>query len=462
MKRLFNIFAMLALLAGFTACESGEEGPAKDPVVKLTANKTEIEADGFDKVTFEVTVDGVVTTNDVQIILLNDNSILSDTTFTTKVAGEYRFKAAYKNVTSETITVKATITPLVNVVLTADKSEIIGDGVDTVTFTVTVDGQDKTAEATIINVLYSTTLEGNTFTSDVAGEYTFMAQYENATSEEVVITVKDNTPTQKSLTITTSKYRIASDGVDSATFTVLYGEEDVTAECEFHTTTGTVIEGSTFSTTTVGTYNIYALYNNTRSNTVSIDVYDPAVVGDYEIGTLCEVNGTTGVIYAIKTDKNNYTWVYVVSLDEEYLQWSTENVWCNCISDKGSWNTYDPFDERYSNADGGVRDINNYPAFAWCMGHGENWFLPSSMELQWLWDSISGGTHTYNCAAVEAFNKVITDNGGVILEEDYYWSSNETSFDNIELVAFMENSVICLEPYKTKKYRTRAVARFNI
>ena len=458
MKRLFNIFAMLALLAGFTACESGEEGPTKDPVVKLTANKTEIEADGFDKVTFEVTVDGVVTTNDVQIILLNDNSILSDTTFTTQVAGEYRFKAAYKNVTSETITVKATITPLVNVVLTADKSEIIGDGVDTVTFTVTVDGQDKTAEATIFNVLYSTTLEGNTFTSDVAGEYTFMAQYENATSEEVVITVKDNTPTQKSLTITTSKYRIASDGVDSATFTVLYGEEDVTATCEIQDTKGNKIEGGVFSSTTVGTYNIYALYDNQRSNTVSIDVYDPAVVGDYEIGKVYEMSGSKGIAFAIKTDNHGNTWCYLVSLDEEYLQWSTINVDCsyNHISN-GAWMTEDLF-----HPNRGGQDINNYPAFKWCIEHGEGWFMPSATELHWLWDAASGGTHNFESEAMKAFNKTITDNGGTAISEDYYMSSNETSTDIIEVVAFMTDSVVCLDPQKTQKFSVRAAYRIQL
>lgn len=463
MKRLFNILAIFSLLAGITACEGVVEEPQqKDAEVKLTANKLEIVADDTDSVTFEVTVDGVVTTKDVQIIVLNDNSTLPGNTFKTATAGEYRFKAAYKTFTSETVTVTATAVAVPEVVLAADKTEIAADGTESVTFTVTVDGQDKTAEATIIELASNTRLEDNTFATTTEGSYTFVAEYGELRSQQVVITAKASAPVQHSLVLKASKQRIMCDGTDAVVFTAMYGEKDVTEECEFHTTTGTTLEGSTFSTTTVGTYNIYALYNNTRSNTVSIDVYDPAVVGEYEIGTLCEVNGTKGIIYAIKTDRDDYTWVYVVSLDEEYLQWSTENVWCNCGSDKGAWNTYDPFDERYSHAHGGVRDINNYPAFAWCMDHGEDWFLPSSTELQWLWDSISGGTHTYNCAAVEAFNKILTDNGGVILEEDYYLSSNETSEDLIELIAFMENSVVCLEPYKTKKFRTRAVARFNI
>ena len=447
---------MFSLLAGITACEGVEEQPQQDAVVRLTANKLEIVADGTDSVTFEVTVDGVVTTKDVSIIVLNDNSTLAGSTFKTTTAGEYRFKAAYKNFTSETVTITATATTS-NVELEVDKTEFTADGTDKVTFTVTVDGQDKTAESTIIELSSNTNLEGNTFTTTTEGVYTFVAEYGEQRSQQVAITAVANTPTQKSLTITTSKYRIASDGVDSATFTVLYGEEDVTATCEIRDTKGNVIEGGVFSSTTVGTYDIYALYNNQRSNTVSIDVYDPNVTYAYEIGQIYEVNGSKCVAYAIKDN-----FAYFFSMDEEDLQWSTENVWCNCISPKGEWNTYDPFDPKYSKADGGARDINNYPAFKWCMDHGDNWFMPSSTELKWMWDAISGGTHRFDSESVAAYNKLLEENGGEPFNETYYWSSNETSENRIELIAFMSDSIVCLEPLKTYTYTVRAVTRVQL
>ena len=447
---------MFSLLAGITACEGVEEQPQQDAVVSLTANKLEIVADGTDSVTFEVTVDGVVTTKDVSIIVLNDNSTLAGSTFKTTTAGEYRFKAAYKNFTSETVTITATATTS-NVELEVDKTEFTADGTDKVTFTVTVDGQDKTAESTIIELSSNTKLEGNTFTTTTEGVYTFVAEYGEQRSQQVAITAVANTPTQKSLTITTSQYRIASDGVDSATFTVLYGEEDVTATCEIRDTKGNVIEGGVFSSTTVGTYDIYALYNNQRSNTVSIDVYDPNVTYAYEIGQIYEVNGSKCVAYAIKDN-----FAYFFSMDEEDLQWSTENVWCNCISPKGEWNTYDPFDPKYSKADGGARDINNYPAFKWCMDHGDNWFMPSSTELKWMWDAISGGTHRFDSESVAAYNKLLEENGGEPFNETYYWSSNETSEDRIELIAFMSDSIVCLEPLKTYTYTVRAVTRVQL
>ena len=454
MKKLFSLFAILSLAVGFTACEKSATPDNPTPQeVTLSADKGEILADGNDVVTF------TVAPAEAQIVCLNDNSVLGGTTFTTTTAGEYRFVAVFNGQKSPEVKVLATNPKGPTVVLAADKSEIVADNSDTVTFTVTVDGEDKTAESTITIVNYGSQMEGNTFSSDVAGEFIFQARYEGETSNQIIVTATTvEQPVQKSLNITASKLRIKADGTESVTFTVMYGEEDVTSICEIKTTAGDVIEGGVFATTTPGSYNIYALYDNVRSNTVSIDAYDPNFTSAYEIGQIYDINGTKGVAYAIKTVGND-TFAYFFSMDEADLQWSTENVWCNCVSSKGAWNTYDPFDERYSQADGGVRDINNYPAFKWCMDHGADWFMPSSQELQWMWDAISEGTHNFDNASVAAYNKLLTDNGGMPFVETYYWSSNETAEDLVELVAFMNDSVVCLEPYKTYTYTVRAVYR---
>lgn len=459
MKKLFSLIALLSLAVGFTACDEKTPDTPDTTTVALSANKSEILADGVETVSFEVTVNSVVTTDGVQIICLNDNSVLSDASFKTDAAGEYRFAAVCNGVKSNEVKVLATNPAGPTVVLAADKDVITADNADTVTFTVTVDGEDKTADSTITIVNYGAPLEGNTFVSDVAGEFIFEAAFDGVKSNQVIVTATAvEAPVQKSLTIEASKIRIQADGEDCATFTVMYGEEDVTATCEIRTTAGDVIEGGSFATTTPGSYNIYALYDNVRSNTVSIDAYDPNFTSAYEIGQIYDINGTKGVAYAIKTVGND-TFVYFFSMDEADLQWSTENVWCNCVSSKGAWNTYDPFDERYSQADGGVRDINNYPAFKWCMDHGADWFMPSSQELQWMWDAISAGTHDFDSESVKAYNKLLTDNGGMPFVETYYWSSNETAEDLVELVAFMNDSVVCLEPYKTYTYTVRAVYR---
>ena len=455
MKKLFSLIALLSLAVGFTACEETTPDTPDTKTVTLSANKSEIMADGVETVSFEATVNGVVTSNGVQIICLNDNSVLSASTFKTTAAGEYRFVAVCNGVKSNEVKVLATNPAGPTVVLTADKSTIVADNAETVTFTVTVDGEDKTAESTITIVNYASTLDGNTFVSDVAGEFVFEATFDGEKSNQVIVTATAvEAPVQKSLTIEASKLRIKADGEDCATLTVMYGEEDVTATCEIRTTAGDVIEGGAFATTTPGSYNIYALYDNVRSNTISVDAYDPNIASAYEIGQIYDINGAKGVAYAIKTDNQNRTWAYFFSMDEADLQWSTENVWCNCVASRGDWNTEDML------RNGTSPDM--YPAAQWCIAHGDGWFMPSSQELQWMWDAISEGTHNFDNASVAAYNKLLTDNGGMPFVETYYWSSNETADDLVELIAFMNDSVVCLDPQKTYTYTVRAATRIQL
>ena len=455
MKKLFGLFALLSLAVGFTACEETTPDTPDTKTVTLSANKSEIMADGVETVSFETTVNGVVTSDGVQIICLNDNSVLSAPTFKTTAAGEYRFVAVCNGVKSNEVKVLATNPAGPTVVLTADKSTIVADNAETVTFTVTVDGEDKTAESTITIVNYATQLEGNTFVSDVAGEFVFEATFDGEKSNQVIVTATAvEVPVQKNLVLTASPMRIKADGTEKVTFKAMYGEDDVTATCEIKSTNGVTVENGVFTTTEAGTYNFYALYDNVRSNTVSVDAYDPNMTSDYEIGQIYDLNGTKGVCFAIKNDNQNRTWAYFFSMDEEYLQWSTENVWCNCASGRGDWNTEDMLKNGTS--------PDKYPAAQWCVAHGEGWFMPSSTELQWMWDAVSGGTHNFDCDTMKSYNNLLTSNGGEAFQETYYWSSNETSDDMIELIAFMADSVVCLEPYKTSKYNVRATYRIQL
>ncbi|MBR5770291.1 MAG: hypothetical protein IKY20_01845 [Alistipes sp.] len=453
MKKLFSLIALLSLAVGFTACEETTPDTPDTKTVTLSANKSEIMADGVETVSFETTVNGVVTSDGVQIICLNDNSVLSAPTFKTTAAGEYRFVAVCNGVKSNEVKVLATNPAGPTVVLTADKSAIVADNAETVTFTVTVDGEDKTAESTITIVNYATQLEGNTFVSDVAGEFVFEATFDGEKSNQVIVTATAvEVPVQKNLVLTASPMRIKADGTEKVTFKAMYGEDDVTATCEIKSTNGVTVENGVFTTTEAGTYNFYALYDNVRSNTVSVDAYDPNMTSDYEIGQIYDIYGTNGVCFAIKNDNQNRTWAYFFSMDEEYLQWSTENVWCNCASGRGDWNTEDML----------KNGPDKYPAAQWCVAHGEGWFMPSSTELQWMWDAVSGGTHNFDSDTMKSYNNLLTSNGGEAFQETYYWSSNETSDDMIELIAFMADSVVCLEPYKTSKYNVRATYRIQL
>lgn len=460
MKRFFNVFAIIALAFGFVACEGNETTENKEYNVELSADKSSIMADGEEQATFTVKVDGAVA-EDAQIICLNDNSIVEGTTFKTAVAGEYSFKAAYKGFTSETVTITAVAieAPIPTVELSVDKSEIVADNSDTATFTVKVDGEDKSADVKITVINYNSELEGNTFTTDVAGEFVFVANYEGVKSNEVkVVATAVEAPVQKALKIQSDVNRIKADGSEKVTFTVLYGEDDVTADAEIYCSNheGVTVEGNTFSSTTVGSYSFRARYNGQTTGTaVNIDVYDPELAGKYEIGAIHEVDGVKGVIFAIKSDNNGDTYCYLFSMDEEDLQWSTKYEFCNCMSQRGDYNTNDPFDYFGMN-------IDDYPAFKWCKAHGEGWFLPSSTELHWMWEMLTNGERDFKASSVAKYNEFIVENGGEPFCETYYWSSNETSDDLVEVVAFMNDSVVCLDPKKDNVYTARAAYRFKV
>ncbi|MBO5890826.1 MAG: hypothetical protein J6Q28_05300 [Alistipes sp.] len=462
MRKLFSIFALAAIALGFASCEptnSEEPAAAKKPV--LTADKSEIVADGVDKVTFTATVDGVADA-EIMIIALKDNSTLGDKTFTTTTPGKYQFKAIYGNESSDVVEITATEAEKI-ITLEADKSEIVADNTEAVTFVVKVDGVEVDNNYQIINLNYNAPIEGNTFVSDVAGEFKFQAKYENKwLSNEVNVVVNSvPVPEHKELKLYATPNRIKADGVEEAVFTVMYGEDDVTAESEvYNTATQEVLENKKFSTTEPGTYKFRARYNGeTTGVSTEIDAFDPAIASQYEIGTIYEVDGVKGVIFAIKEHPSSGTlFCYILSLDEEDLPWSTEYADLSYANSAwGAWITEDIFHPSRDN-----KDINNYPAFKWCVEHGDGWFLPSQDEMLWMWEAVSGGTHKFNSPSVEKFNKVITDNGGEPFQETFYWSSTAGSADIAIAVAFMENSVVCLTPTRDNAYSVRAAYRFAI
>ena len=234
MKKFLNIFAIVALALGFTACEEPTVEPqpeAQKPT--LSVDKSEILANGADKATFTATVEGVENA-DIQIISLKDNSILSGNTFTTTEPGKYQFKAIYGQESSDVVEVTAKEVEKI-ITLEADTSEIVADDTDTVTFTVKVDGEVVTDNYEITNLNYGIKLEGNTFTSDVTGEFKFQAMYEGKwlSNEVAVVANAVPAPEVKELRLSVSPNRIKADGVEKAVFTVTYGEEDVTLRQRF-------------------------------------------------------------------------------------------------------------------------------------------------------------------------------------------------------------------------------------
>ena len=461
MKKFLSIFAIVALALGFTACEPTVEPQPEAQKPTLSIDKNEILANGVDAATFTATVDGVESA-EIQIISLKDNTILTGNTFTTTEPGKYQFKAIYGQESSDVVEITAKEVEKI-VKLEADKSEILADNTESVTFTVKVDDVVVTENYEITNLNYGIKVEGNTFTSDVAGEFKFQAKYEGKwLSNEVIVVVNEvPVPEKKTLKITATPNRIKADGTEEAVFTVTYGEEDVTAEAEiYNVKTNEVLSGNKFKTSEVGTHSFRARYQEEITGaSINVDAYDPNWEGKYEPGMLYNENGVKGVIFAIKEHKASGTmFCYVMSMDEEDLPWSYEQVDLRYANSAwGAWITEDIFHPGRDN-----RDINNYPAFKWCVEHGDGWFLPSQEEMEWMWDAVSGGQHKFEAPTVAEYNKVLTENGGEPLQETFYWSSTGLDSTSSVAIAFMENSVICLESTRDKAYSVRAAYRFAI
>lgn len=165
-------------------------------------------------------------------------------------------------------------------VLAVDPDSILADGKETATFTVTLGELDVTAQAVITNKTTGVALpEGeSSFTSTVAGEVEFTAAYDGKTSNSVKVTVSALPSPKGKVTLKADKTILLPDGQDAAVFTVMYDEEDVTADAVItNLTTGnplTADGNGKFSYTTESQQNaeFSAEYDGVTSDPVTISV----------------------------------------------------------------------------------------------------------------------------------------------------------------------------------------------
>lgn len=277
MKKI--IFALVALL-GIVACE---EQPPVDQTQSLliSADKLTIVADGKDTTTFTVTDEDKNEVN-ATIIFADTKEALEGNTFKTNYAGNYVFYAKYGDKISHPIGIVATEPgqtpepePEPGVLqLSVDNKTIDADGEAVALFTATLDGE--AVEATIYNAADDTALEGNTFSTETPGIYTFYAKYEELTSETVEVTAKMKiVEEEKPITIEATTDSIKANGIDAVKFTVIQDGANVTDKATIYVNGG-VLNGNKFVTTTPGTYTIYATKGNQTSNEITITAEEVA------------------------------------------------------------------------------------------------------------------------------------------------------------------------------------------
>ena len=275
MKKI--LFALFALM-GIVACEQISVDPIIEETLKLSADKSEIVADGSDAATFTVkdANDNVV---DATIYFAETNEALEGNTFKTKYAGEYKFYAKLNNEISATITIVAKAKSnnddqgeepaTKELVLSVSPASIKADGQEKAIFTLKQDGK-AVANYDVYNAANDTKLSSKEFSTEEAGVYSFYAMYNDQKSNTVEVTARMNiVEEEKPIVLTASADTIKANGVESVKFTVSQDGADVTNSSSIYVNGGK-LNGNKFSTTTPGTYTVYAEKGSMKSEELTI------------------------------------------------------------------------------------------------------------------------------------------------------------------------------------------------
>ena len=171
--------------------EGGEEDEEKP--IEIKASKTTIIADGEDAITFTVTQDDKDVTEET-VIYISENGMakkLDGNVFTSTEAGSYKAYAKKDELKSNEIDItveEVPVEPEKPIVLKADKTNIVANGSDAVTFTVTQDDNDVTSECEIY--VNGSKLNDNKYVTYTAGTYNAYATKGELKSEEITITAE--------------------------------------------------------------------------------------------------------------------------------------------------------------------------------------------------------------------------------------------------------------------------------
>ena len=166
--------------------------------------------------------------------------------------------------------------------LLADKSEIVADGNDVVTFTVKSADGEVLEDATIHFADTHEALEGKTFKTKYAGEYSFYAMHDSAKSEVWTVVAKEpgnnnddpnddpDNPVKKEYVLSVSPATIVADGAEKAVFTLkVNGASEANFEV-YNAADDTQLAANEFSTTVAGNYSFYAMCEGEKSNSVEV------------------------------------------------------------------------------------------------------------------------------------------------------------------------------------------------
>ena len=160
----------------------------------------------------------------------------------------------------------------------------------------------------------------------------------------------------------------------------------------------------------------------------------------YRVGDYYDDGNNRGVVFEVSEDGRHGK---IVSLNEEYLKWCTEEQFDKYILVGANSDTDGKINTDIVKQRG---DFEEYSPFKWCRNQGKKWYLPSQEELRAI------------LSVRNLVNKTLLYKQSVEIKGEWYWSSAEEDGSTAWSVN-MDIGLACSEE-KTKYQYVRAVATF--
>lgn len=270
MKQGLLFISMLFVI--LSSCSKNHRDHLIEETLTIVADKSMLQADGIDVVTFAV-IDQVQKDVTSEVQIKANGELLQGNTLTTTQDGVYEIVATKGKVVSNTLKITA-LKKEVKLLLEIDKEVILANGSDKVTFSVKKsDGTDVTTLAQVL--VNGITIDGNTYATETPGAYRAKARYDGMETPEVSFRANE----VKSINLLVDNVNLVVGEKDVVIFSVKAKSGEDLTDASVIYINDKAIEGYSYKFEQAGSYTAYALHEDVKSNIVAIEVKMPEQYG---------------------------------------------------------------------------------------------------------------------------------------------------------------------------------------
>lgn len=436
LMKVTHIIFLLVTLSLFSC--SDDPDPKPEPqITSIVLSSDALEIELGQKVAFTVIANTKEELTDKVTYLVNNEAIVSHT-FTPQALGSYEIMAKYENLKSNTINLKVNKVTAKAITLSVTKEQIKKG--ETITISVNTDtNEDVSAEAKVY--INDNLIKGNKFTPETFGEYTMHATYGKLTSEKVKVTVLGD------IQVSFDKEQLLIG--ESVTIKVKKENGDnISNEAAIYVN-GNKIEGLSFTPNTVGTYTVYATYQeDTKSEEVNFFAvteqtsFQKNPVVEAFVHLKCPY--CPRIYYALELVKKQTDFIIPISLHP-----ITRSTWVDFLYQEDAMKLFseliEPASDGYRYLPNAAidrkREINEDTS----KEQWKNWKKPQPENLNEVLDLVDDITYTGLALELKEIKQKMELTVKVSFMQDF----NE----QLNLVVFvLENNIIHDYPNKTKYY----------